>query len=468
MGRVFNWVTNITPSEPELVSISIPNPPDKLNYYAGEEFDPTGMEVTAKYSDDSTKVVTGYTYAPHSLTVETSEVEITYAEDDAIAKTSIAIVVQEHIAEIPRQTGTLRYTGSTLTPTWANYDSNLMTISGTTSAINIGTYTAKFTLKEHVKWSDGTYSPKSINWTISKRAGYLTCSTRTANLDMGDTRSITIVCTSSSSTISASSNNSNARVTVSGYNVTIESAAVGSSIVTIRGSETSEYAAPTSVTVNVTVKQTLWVKKATFSSVGTSTYTPSRVGVQLGAVIIGGGLPGYGSGAGQSYGGNGGNSGRYTRVSGVISGSGSYPIVVGAAASSLTATEGGTSSAFGATSSSGSFYSGGNGGYGSDGKAGSYGGIAYSFGDNIVISGGGGGGGTGGLAGRPPGNGGSGNYRGGNGGSGANSGGTPGNGGDASYYGCGGGGGGAGGSTGSKSTGGKGKSGAVIVYEYNP
>ena len=41
-----------------LVSIAVTTLPDKMEYWAGEAFDPAGMVVTATYSDDTTPVVT--------------------------------------------------------------------------------------------------------------------------------------------------------------------------------------------------------------------------------------------------------------------------------------------------------------------------------------------------------------------------------------------------------------------------
>ena len=45
-----------------------------------------------------------------------------------------------------------------------------MTVSGTTSATNAGTYSATFTLKDttNYKWSDGTTAAKTVSWTINK------------------------------------------------------------------------------------------------------------------------------------------------------------------------------------------------------------------------------------------------------------------------------------------------------------
>ena len=47
--------------KPDVESIEITSQPDKLEYKVGENFDSTGMEVTAYYVDETSEVVTGYT-----------------------------------------------------------------------------------------------------------------------------------------------------------------------------------------------------------------------------------------------------------------------------------------------------------------------------------------------------------------------------------------------------------------------
>jgi len=53
-------------------------------------------------------------------------------------------------------------------PTYKNYDPDKIEISGTTSAINAGTYTITFTPKSNYSWSDGTTTGKNATWTIGK------------------------------------------------------------------------------------------------------------------------------------------------------------------------------------------------------------------------------------------------------------------------------------------------------------
>lgn len=72
--------------------------------------------------------------------------------------------------KVPKQINSLTYNKTTLYPTWENYDNTLMTISGTTSATDAGTYYVTFDLidKETCVWEDGTTDSKTVSWSISK------------------------------------------------------------------------------------------------------------------------------------------------------------------------------------------------------------------------------------------------------------------------------------------------------------
>ena len=71
------------------------------------------------------------------------------------------------INTVPSVVGTLTYTGSELTPTWNNYNSEQLTMSGDTSGTNVGSYTTIFTPKPNYEWADGTQDPVSVTWVIS-------------------------------------------------------------------------------------------------------------------------------------------------------------------------------------------------------------------------------------------------------------------------------------------------------------
>ena len=88
---------------------------------------------------------------------------------------SAAVVVES----LPVQSGTLTYTGQAQSPSWTNYDTNTLTISGDTSKVNAGTYQATFTPKAGCVWWDGTATGKQASWTI----GRATVQVPTANQD---------------------------------------------------------------------------------------------------------------------------------------------------------------------------------------------------------------------------------------------------------------------------------------------
>lgn len=63
----------------ELSSIAVTTAPTKTAYTVGETFDPTGMIVTATYSDASTRTVADYAYSPTTaLTAEDTTITVTY------------------------------------------------------------------------------------------------------------------------------------------------------------------------------------------------------------------------------------------------------------------------------------------------------------------------------------------------------------------------------------------------------
>lgn len=108
-------------------------------------------------------------------------------------RTGAALYIQIQLVavDIPYLNGTYTYTGSNITPTFTNYDTEYMTRSGTVYAKNAGDYSTTFTLKEGYKWSDDTTEPKTINWSIGKAD--VTVPTVTSNLTYtGSSQSPTI------------------------------------------------------------------------------------------------------------------------------------------------------------------------------------------------------------------------------------------------------------------------------------
>ena len=76
---------------PDLSSIAVSGTPSKTTYYSGESFDPTGITVTATYSDSSTANVTSScTYAPSPLTQGTTSVTVSYTEGEITRTASVS------------------------------------------------------------------------------------------------------------------------------------------------------------------------------------------------------------------------------------------------------------------------------------------------------------------------------------------------------------------------------------------
>ena len=69
---------------------------------------------------------------------------------------------------------TLTYTGQSQTGVEAGTG---YTLSGTTNAVDAGSYQATATLEEGYEWDDGTDDPKTINWTIEKATAKVTAPT---------------------------------------------------------------------------------------------------------------------------------------------------------------------------------------------------------------------------------------------------------------------------------------------------
>ena len=239
-----------------LESISITTKPTKTTYEYGDSFQSAGMVVKATYSDGATANVTGYSCSPTLLsTVGTQTITVSYTENGVTKTATTSVTVnRKTISAVPSQSGTLTYTGSSQSPSWSNYSTTQLTIGGTASGTNAGSYTATFTPKSNYRWADGTTTAKSVSWSIGKAAGSLSISPTSMTLDT-TTKSKTITVTrSGDGAISAvSGNTAAATVSVSGNTVTVTGKANGSATITISVAAGANYTAPTSKTCAVTV-----------------------------------------------------------------------------------------------------------------------------------------------------------------------------------------------------------------------
>lgn len=89
-------LTNEIKEDINLEKIEITKAPDKVDYIEGENFSGAGMEVTATYSDSSTRPITGYDVVNgKNLTLGQTSVTISYTENGINKTTEQAITVAE-------------------------------------------------------------------------------------------------------------------------------------------------------------------------------------------------------------------------------------------------------------------------------------------------------------------------------------------------------------------------------------
>lgn len=91
-----------------------------------------------------------------------------WSDGSTTAKTISWTINRANISTTPSQNGSLTYNGNSQSPTWSNYNSGQLTIGGTTSGTNAGSYNATFTPKSNYQWSDGSITAKTVSWSIVK------------------------------------------------------------------------------------------------------------------------------------------------------------------------------------------------------------------------------------------------------------------------------------------------------------
>lgn len=92
----------------------------------------------------------------------------TWGDGTNETKTAVWKIGRATIMAVPSQSGALAYTGSAQTPAWANYESTKLTLGGTTSGTNAGSYEATFTPKANYQWQDGSTTAKTAVWRIER------------------------------------------------------------------------------------------------------------------------------------------------------------------------------------------------------------------------------------------------------------------------------------------------------------
>lgn len=158
------------------------------------------------------------------------------------------------IVGTPAQSGSLTYTGSAQSPVWSGYDAAKLTMGGTTSGTNAGSYNATFTPVSNYQWSDGTTAAKTVAWSIGKAAGSSSLNKSSLALSTGTMSGTISVTRAGDGAVSASSSNTNvATVSVSGTTVTVTAKAKGTATITVKVAAGTNHTAPTDKTCSVSV-----------------------------------------------------------------------------------------------------------------------------------------------------------------------------------------------------------------------
>lgn len=167
-GRITKTATVAVTVNKVLTGISITKQPTKTVYQYQESLDPTGMVVTATFSDGSTAAVLDYTYPTTNFsTLGRQVMKLEYTYEGVTKSTDLVVTVQGKTIAVPTQTNIPTYNGSDKTPSWNGYDPLKMEISGVTSASDAGNYTAIFKLSYGYLFPDGTDEAR-VKWTIDR------------------------------------------------------------------------------------------------------------------------------------------------------------------------------------------------------------------------------------------------------------------------------------------------------------
>lgn len=249
--------------------ITVTTKSNKLTYEYGDTLVTAGMVVTASYSDSQTKTVTSYSCSPTTFsTIGNQVVTVSYTENGVTQTTTFNVTVNRKSVTKPTWKSNLTYTGSAQSVSsasyWNNYNTSYMTIGGTTSATNAGTYIATFTPGSNYRWTDGTTSAINVNWTINKATGSLSVSPTTVAINGNNYSSgvaVTITRAGDGAISYSPTSISGLTLSLSGNTLTIKgngSTAVSAKTITISIAAGTNYTAPSSKTITVSAEYWSW------------------------------------------------------------------------------------------------------------------------------------------------------------------------------------------------------------------
>ena len=252
-----------------LTALAVTANPTKTTYEYGDTLATAGMVITASYSDSKTAAVSGYSCSPTTFsTVGNQVVTVSYTENGVTQTATFNVTVNRKSVTKPTWKNNLTYNGNAQSVSsanyWNNYNASYMTISGTTSATNAGTYIATFTPGSNYRWADGTTTAINVNWTINRANGSLNVNPTTVALN-GNNYSSGVAVTinrAGDGAISYSPTHVNGlTMSLNGNILTIKgngSTAIASQTITISVAQGTNYTAPSNKTITVSAQYWSW------------------------------------------------------------------------------------------------------------------------------------------------------------------------------------------------------------------
>ena len=252
-----------------LTAIAVTTNPTKTTYEYGDTLATAGMVITASYSDSKTAAISGYSCSPTTFsTVGNQVVTVSYTENGVTQTATFNVTVNRKSVTKPTWKNNLTYNGNAQSVSsanyWNNYNTSYMTIGGTTSATNAGTYIATFTPGSNYRWADGTTTAINVNWTINRANGSLNVNPTTVALNGNNYNSgvaVTITRAGDGAISYSPTHVNGLTMSLNGNVLTIKgngSTAIASQTITISVAQGTNHTAPSNKTITVSAQYWSW------------------------------------------------------------------------------------------------------------------------------------------------------------------------------------------------------------------
>lgn len=181
--------------------------------------------------------------------------KLNYCWSDGTQSTKSEIwTINKAVISVPTVTSNLTYNGSAQSPSISSYDSASLTVSGTQTATNAGTYKIGFTPNTNYCWSDNSQTLKEASWSIAKATGSITPASTTLTMTSDSPVQTVTITKVGNGELTASTHDAGvATAEISGSSVKITGGSTGSTYIVLLMAESENYtSADAVITVNMT------------------------------------------------------------------------------------------------------------------------------------------------------------------------------------------------------------------------